>query len=151
APYVHMMAEPGAQRYLAALHGGTGADAGGGHHELDILRAALVDGDDAALAMLRGQSALLGDAGGAAALGEGDSVTLKTEGTVGGTGKAGSGGFGVSGGLSGGASMTWTVARQNGMVTLTGTPASESGWSAGGTGAYGAGSMGYSHEHKGTS
>jgi hypothetical protein len=105
--------------------------------------------------MLRGLSAGVGDPGAAAALADGDSVTLTTEGRLGASASAGASGggkgIGVSGGVSAGASMTWTAARKGGAVLLTGTPASDTGWNASGTGTVGIGSMGYGEDHKSSS
>ncbi len=155
ATYAHVLPEAEAQRYLTALANIRSAPVSGLYRELDILGTAVRDGDETAVAMLRGlQAGVVGDPGAAAGLGEGDSITLKTEGKVSGTAslgaRGGGGGIGASGGVSTGASMTWTVARRGGKVLLTGLPARESGWSASGTGSVGIGSMGYGEEHKST-
>ncbi len=156
ATYVHLLPEAEAQRYLTALNNIRAAPVGGLYRELDILGTAVKDGDEAAVAMLRGLSAgVLDDPRAAAGLGEGDSFTLKTEGKVGANAsvgaRGGGGGIGASGGVSAGASMTWTLARRGGKVVLTGAPASETGWNASGTGSVGIGSMGYGEEHKSSS
>jgi hypothetical protein len=153
ASYVHVLPEAEAQKYLAALQSITATSATDLYHELGILRIAATEGDDAAIGMLRGlQAGVLHDPGAAAALPEGDSVTLTTEGRLGASGTAGASGGGrglsVGGGVSAGGSMTWTAARKGGAVLLTGTPASDTGWNASATGTYGIGSMGYGEEHK---
>jgi Domain of unknown function (DUF4157) len=156
ATYAHVLPEAEAQRYLTALNNIRSAPVSGLYRELDILGAAVRDGEETAVAMLRGlQAGVLGDPSAAAGLGDGDSVTLKTEGKVGANASAGAkgsgGGVGASGGVSAAASMTWTVARKGGKVLLTGAPAKETGWSASGTGSVGIGSMGYGEEHKSSS
>jgi Domain of unknown function (DUF4157) len=156
ATYAHVLPEAEAQRYLTALNNIRSAPVSGLYRELDILGTAVRDGDETAVAMLRGlQAGVLGDPGAAAGLGDGDSVTLKTEGKIGANASVGAkgagGGIGASGGVSAAASMTWTVARKGDKVLLTGAPARETGWSASGTGSVGIGSMGYGEEHKSSS
>lgn len=151
ATFSHLMNETDAAEYLAVLDKPGQAISSGAYREFTILKTAMVEGDDAAAAALRGlQAGLLADPGAANQMQEGDSATIKAEGKVGGAaslgGKGGGKSVGVSGGASASASFTWSVAKKGGMVVLTGTPAGGSSWSAGATGAYGVGSGGYSHE-----
>jgi hypothetical protein len=155
ATFKHLMSEPDAAGYLADLDRVGAAPPSGMHRELQILRAAVVDGDDAAKAMLTaGQAALAGDPASAAQLSEGDSLSLKVEGRVGASGSAGAkgdgAGAGLSGGVTAGASMTWVVARKGGKVVLTGTPASETGWNASGSASFDAATLSYGEDHRST-
>jgi Domain of unknown function (DUF4157) len=155
ATYVHVLPEAEAQKYLSTLQDITTGAATDRYHELRILQVAATEGDDTAIGMLRGLAAGVGDPGAAAALSDGDSVTLATEGRLGASASAGASGGGrgvsVGGGVSAGASMTWTAARKGDAVILTGTPASDTGWNASATGTYGIGSMGYGEDHKSSS
>ncbi len=160
ATFTHVMAEDDAAAYLATLQSpaGGGAGATGAPREIAILRAALADGDSAAIAMLRGtKAALAGDPAAAAALSEGDSVDVNVSGKLEAKASASGqgGGGGPSLGLEGGASIArefdLKITKVGGKVVVTATPKTTTSWSAGGSVGLGAGSFGYTHGETDTS
>lgn len=150
ATFTHAMNEPDAKAYLDTLEGTAGGAPTGAHRELAILAAAYRDGDSAAIAMLRGAASATGDPVAAAALPEGDSMTTKVEGRAGATGtvgaKVGGGPVGLSGGSFVTGSVAYSVTKKDGLVVVTATPSSGSGWTVGGTGGYGVATAGMTHE-----